>query len=591
MRSFRGTSHSIGKVASRLLCADGHNVVGVGRSQSKTEAVARELATDFHLADFTKLSEACALRANGVVVFGSHRKRPCCRKSGSLSKPADGISWTAARAFAWPLAPLLLTLALAASVVGCVSIHLDPDAEVAPSKKAEQVWTPPASTEALNRPVTNLEQLRSQERDALQASGKQTYDLPALVDLALRLSPQTRHAWYVALENEGQLGRSQANNYPMAQAQAQGGYFKLPLEFPGQSLVIRNNAFFPQFQVSYDLLDFGRTRADERKAREELIAANFNFNQAIQDVVFNVERSFYVLAAAVADVNAAEANLKLANIALASVQQRHDVGLATKPQVLLAKHVQAQAVYDLENANSQVHDAEAGLRQAVGVPADTNLNIDAGQLDRLPKSLNDDVEALIAEAVRQRSDLAAQIAAVRAGDAAVARARAECYPQISVGGNYGQAIWNYTVNGGHTQNLNQPFYGAGLTMRWDLFTGFDRYYAVRKAAAERGAALSEVRTVQLNVIAATWTAYYDFLSAKKKRDAAQALLDSSEESYAANFESHRYGLATITDLITAERDVMSARYTLIQSKADLLISSCNLLHAVGASSRSSGSIP
>ncbi len=464
--------------------------------------------------------------------------------------------------------------------MGCGSIHLNPDSELAPSEKAENVWAPPPSTEALNRPFTNLEQLRSfEEKGALQTSGKRAYDLPSLVDLALRLSPQTRHAWYVALEDEGQLGRSQATNYPMVETEADGGYFSLPIEFPGQTLRIRNEAFLPQFKVSYDLLDFGRTRANERKAREELIAANFTFNQAIQDVVFNVERSFYVLAAANANVSAAEANLKLANIALASVQQRHQVGLATKPQVLLAKQVEAQAVYDLENANSQVHDAEASLRQAVGVPADANLNIDAGQLDRLPKNLSDDVEALIAEAIKRRPDLAAQIAAVRAGDAAIARARAEFYPEISVGGNYGQVIWSYTVNGGHTQNMNQPFYGAGLTMRWDLFTGFDRYYAVQKATAERGAALSELRSLQLNVIAGTWTAYYDFLSAKKKRDAAQALLTSSEESYAANFESHRYGLATITDLISSERDLMSARYTFIQSKADLLISSCNLLHA------------
>ncbi len=237
-----------------------------------------------------------------------------------------------------------------------------------------------------------------------------------------------------------------------------------------------------------------------------------------------------------------------------------------------------------------VHDDEASLRQTVGVPADTDINIDVGQLDRLPKNLSEDVEALIDEAVKRRPDLAAQIAAVRAGDAAVDRARADFYPEVSVGGNYGQAIWNYTVNGGSTQNLNQPFYGALLTMRWNIFTGFDRYYAVQKATAEKGAAVSNLRSTQLNVIAATWTAYYDFLSAKKRRDAAEALLNSSQESFDSNYESHRYGLATITDLITAERDLMSARYTLIQSKADLLISSCNLLHATGAASISSARI-
>ena len=254
---------------------------------------------------------------------------------------------------------------------------------------------------------------------------------------------------------------------------------------------------------------------------------------------------------------------------------------------MLARQVQAQAVYDLENAKSTVHDAEAGLRQAVGIAADTDIGIKSGELDRLPNGLGDDVEALMADALKQRPEIGAQAAAVRAADASIARARSEFYPQLEVGGSYGQSIWSYTVNGGSTQNVNQPFYSAMMTLRWDLFTGFDRYYGVRKAQAARDAASSELKSLRINAVAAVWRAYYDFLSAKKKREAAQALLTSSEESFAANFESHRYGLATITDLISAERDVMSARYTLIQAKADLLISSCTLVYATGAASQAS----
>jgi len=119
--------------------------------------------------------------------------------------------------------------------MGCGSIHLNPDSELAPSEKAQNAWTPPPSTEALNRPFANLEQLRGfEEKGTLQTPGKRAYDLPSLVDLALRLSPQTRHAWYVALEDEGQLGRSQATNYPVAATEAEGGYFKLPLNFLGK---------------------------------------------------------------------------------------------------------------------------------------------------------------------------------------------------------------------------------------------------------------------------------------------------------------------------------------------------------------------
>src|SRR5208283_4697649 len=130
----------------------------------------------------------------------------------------------------------------------------------------------------------------------------------------------------------------------------EGGYFKLPLQFPGQSLVVRNEAFLPQVKVNYDLLDFGRTRARERGAREQLIASNFSFNRTMQDVVFNVERAYYVMSAAKASVSAAEANLALARSSLRAVEDRHQVGLATRPQTLIAAQVEAQAVYDLESS-------------------------------------------------------------------------------------------------------------------------------------------------------------------------------------------------------------------------------------------------
>ncbi len=262
------------------------------------------------------------------------------------------------------------------------------------------------------------------------------------------------------------------------------------------------------------------------------------------------------------------------------------MGLATRPQILLAQQVEAQAVYDLENAKAMVHDAESVLYEAIGVAPDAAINVQNVDQQHVPPNLSDDVETLIADALKKRPDVAAQIAAIRAGDAAIAGAESEFYPKVGVSGNYGQIIWSYTVNSGHTQNLNQPFYGALLTLRWELFTGFDRYYGVRKATAERNLARSQLKSLELEVGATVWRAYYDFLSARKKYDASEALLEASQESYASNLESHRHGLATITDLITAERDLMAARYTLVQSKADFLVSSSTLVHAVGAESAS-----
>jgi len=488
---------------------------------------------------------------------------------------------------------LLVILGVAPAVlIACGPIHFNPGRDVAPSADPARVWIPPVSVASASETTSSLEELRALNLVPAQPSpAGNEYDLPTLVDVALRSNPQTRRTWYQARAAAAQYGRSNSNDYPKVAAEAEGGYLKLPIQFPGETLVIRNEAFLPQIKVSYDLLDFGRSRAAERGAREQLIAANFAFNRAIQDVVFEVEKAYYVLLAASASVSAAEANLKLARTSVDAIQERHRVGLATRPQVLLAKQVQAQAVYDLENAKSMVHDAEANLRLVVGVAANAPIKIPGHEVDHLPQTLGDDVEMLMTDALKRRPDIGAQIAAVRAGDAAIARARAEYYPEVEIGGNYGQIIWSYTVNGGPTQNLNQPFYGAMLTLRWDLFTGFDRYYALQNAIAERDAARAELRSVQLSASTAVWTAYYDFRSARKKYEASQALVTASQESYNANLESHRRGLATITDLIGAERDLMGARYTLIQTKAGLLISSSALVHAVGGAPASSAPAP
>jgi len=210
------------------------------------------------------------------------------------------------------------------------------------------------------------------------------------------------------------------------------------------------------------------------------------------------------------------------------------------------------------------------------------LAINVQNVDQhVPPNLSDDVEALIADALKKRLDVAAQIAAIRAGDAAIAGAEVGVLPQSWCKRKLWANIWSYTVNSGHPQNLNQPFYGALLHTPMELFTGFDRYYGVRKATAERNLARSQLKSLELEVAATVWRAYYDFSSARKKYDASEALLEASQESYASNLESHRHGLATITDLISAERDLMAARYTLVQSKADFLVSSSTLVRAVG----------
>ncbi|RCW74997.1 SDR family NAD(P)-dependent oxidoreductase [Saliterribacillus persicus] len=52
-----GASDGIGAASARQLKAKGHNVVLVGRSQQKTENLAKEIDASFHLADYSRLTD------------------------------------------------------------------------------------------------------------------------------------------------------------------------------------------------------------------------------------------------------------------------------------------------------------------------------------------------------------------------------------------------------------------------------------------------------------------------------------------------------------------------------------------------------
>ena len=119
-------------------------------------------------------------------------------------------------------------------------------------------------------------------------------------------------------------------------------------------------------------------------------------------------------------------------------------------------------------------------------------------------------------------------------------------------------------------------------MQWDLFTGLRRLNDVRQATAERDAARAAMESFEVDTIAEVWRAYYQFKSALKKYEYAQAILAASADSYDANFEAYQQGLTTIVELLAASNELANARYTLIQSKADLLTASATVAYAAGA---------
>ena len=415
-----------------------------------------------------------------------------------------------------------------------------------------------------------------------------TYDLPALVDLALHANPETRASWEEAQAAAAGLERNRSAWYPTLTAMAFGQYFKNSFPIPEGALVSNGYSSFGSLNLAWTLFDFGRREASIDASAQRLSAANFSFNRKHQEIAYRVATSFFAYQAVLARVTAAQQTLETASAGTASVQAKFDNGLATRPDLLLAIQEQAKDSYELQDARSSVVQAQADLTTNLGISPSYSLQlIDLSKLS-LPAELVESVEKIVDQALEQRPDLMARLAELRAREAEVKKARAEFWPKISLGGMLGNQYWgnvHTTPPGNESYSASNLVGTAMLNVEWKLFDGFERSNAVHEAEAKKEISRAQLESFRLEIMRDIWKAYADTKTALEKREFALALLKAAEESYDATQESYTHGFSTVIELLSAQKDLARARYTEIDSRATLLRSAATLVYASGEQSR------
>ena len=416
------------------------------------------------------------------------------------------------------------------------------------------------------------------------------YELAELIDLAERANPETKVAWQHAKQAASALGLAQSEYYPMLALQASVNYVRVPIPLPVSPtkagyMDVEAQFAHPGAVLEWMLLDFGRRGALVSAAREQLLAANLGFNARHLEVVFKVQSAFYALTTVRGRILAAQAALDSALKVQEAAQERFTNGLATAPDVSLARQQAAQAAFDLEEVLSRERDAQVTLAESLGVLPTTPLHVADFSRLPLPARLEDSVEQFIDRALQQRPDLLARVAVLRAKEAEIRRARSDYLPTLSFQGAVGGAFVNSDMSvDGHELDsayTKQPTWGVGLALTWSLFEGGARKRRVEIAEAGREAARQELEDARDKAISQVWRYYTDTKLALRRLDVAAALVEASEKSYEQNFESYQNGLGSLVDVLGARRELTAARYTQLETRAALLHSTAALAFASG----------
>jgi len=398
------------------------------------------------------------------------------------------------------------------------------------------------------------------------------WGLDDLVDLSLRLSPETRAAWARARAAAADLGSKRGAYYPTigistdltrTKGAAVGGRF-----------TFEQTSANPYVVLNYLLLDFGGRKSSVEETRQALFAADLTHNAAIQDVVLKVEQAYYQYLLARRLQQAETAAVTEAQASLDAAERRRASGLSTVADVLQAKTRLSQARLSLETVEGAIMTVRGVLATAIGLPANTPFDVAMPEDDPSLPEITDSVESSIAKAQAARPDLAAARARVLEAEAHIGKVRAEARPNLSA--TYTQGRIYYQAD-----SLHQDTYSTGLLLRIPVFNGLSHQYDTLKARAEADAAGADLETLERMVIDQVWSSYYNLKTAAQKVATSRDLIDSARQSHEVIAARYQAGVGSILDLLTAESALENARAQEAQARTDLLLSLAQLAHDTG----------
>jgi len=393
------------------------------------------------------------------------------------------------------------------------------------------------------------------------------YTLPELIDLAQSANPATRVAWDQARNAALVAGIAESSFLPNLSAVAIGGY--LTSEQHG-SLPLPQNASgsISALVLQWLLFDFGQRSALVEAAHHHSAIANISFTAEHQEVIYKVSLAYYANAAARARARNAGTSLQDARNVQIAAEERFRRGIGTVVEVAQARQATAQATLVQVQADGAANDTYLSLIAATGISPLVNIRIADLPAQTLSIDVVPDIDRLVADALARRTDMASAYAAHEESLARLDAARAEFLPKLFVAATGSHATGGLrfpalTLGGEQLPSTNlsatQSSVNVLLGVTIPIYDGGIRDAQLEQARADSDRSMAQLEQAGDDATRQIVVAQNAVKTSLSAYTASHALENAAQTTFAAALASYRHGVGSITDVNSAEIQLLIAR--------------------------------
>ena len=354
-------------------------------------------------------------------------------------------------------------------------------------------------------------------------------------------SRQTRAAYYPRIDFEEIFTNGDDPVYVFGSLLRQGDFG--PRNF--DPALLNNpkplNNFNHRLAVSQLIYDGGRRERQSDMAKTGVESNRQGLAGVEQQQLLSLVRNYYRVLLADEALKVARESTLSAEADLERVRQQNSVGLAVKSDVMRLEVQAADFRRAVMAAESEASIARQELELDLGrEPAGRIALADALMEKALPQV---SLEALI-RAAAGRPDLKQAELGVKLAEDRVQSARGGYLPQVGFSGSY-------DLNNGTSTGLGNQYLLA-VRMQFNLFDGGAKSSALQQARAEQQAAVQMHRQLEQRVRQQVQGGYERQRLALEQYRVAKSAVEAARESLRIIQDRREAGLATVTDLLSAQ---------------------------------------
>ncbi len=412
--------------------------------------------------------------------------------------------------------------------------------------------------------------------------------LPEAIEYALQHKADAEKARLDIRKGEAEIAEVKSNAYPNITVNSSTTYNPLVQESllpgeifgaPGQQIKVA----FGQKWTSSNMVQLTQNIFNQQvfvglkaaRSTQEFYIINAQLTE--EQIIEKVANAYFQVYQAEQMLNNAQSNLKITNETLKIIKGLFDAGLSRKidyDRVVVARNNILSSQKQLQNA---VELSENALKFMIGMPIAEEISLPEQTFE--PSFLADRSADFAA-----RTEVKLLNKQIELLNWKKKASEAEYYPSVALSANYGFLgqgekfpLFYGEKNGVFWSDLAS----IGLNIRIPVFNGFATKARVELNSIEIEKAQADLRETTLGLD----LAYHNAIAQLENNETTIGMQEENvklaEEVLSNTRSNYQYGLATLNDILDAERDLTEAKNNLTRAQLDYKLAEIDLLKSQG----------